>query len=329
MSFFGCCIRAHDKIVAIGARCGSPDKPVGTGFVDIYIDKIFVQRLEGKSFGERFGVSIALNNDFLCIGAYRESTQATDSGCVYVYQLYNNHFVLVNELHAIDKKQKDFFGYNIAIDKNNILIVGSYAKNVIGGEDGKVYVFNLCKQQCSVEINCPESKLNANFGRSVAIFDDVIYIGSHKFDKKGVVYSFSLDGELLYKYEVNEAKGFGNSICVNKKHLLIGAYETNNNGKLYIFDKLHNCVGSLSNKSVNSFFAGSISATDKIVAIGSYRQGKGEKGKVYLYDIEKKLLTEVLGPNYTKWFGYSVYVSQNVLFVGSVRDNSVCCFELV
>ena len=76
VSFFGCCIRNYNDVLAIGARYGSPYDPVGPGFVDVYINGQYSQTLQGAAHGERFGVSIALNEQYLCIGAYRENTGA-------------------------------------------------------------------------------------------------------------------------------------------------------------------------------------------------------------------------------------------------------------
>ncbi len=329
VSFFGCCIRKHKDVTVIGARCGSPYDPVGPGYVDIYIDDKYTQTLKGNVLGERFGVSIALNEQYLCVGAYRENTGADNGGSVYVYRRYGALYELVCLLYAPDKAEKDYFGYNIAIE-NNLLVVGAYAKNVIGGEDGKAYVFNIDDQVCYLKLQSHDPQVNANYGRAVAIHKGLIYIGCHKHNKQGCIHVYDTWGRYVTELSVPNTKGFGNSIQVTDKYIIVGAYETNDNGSVCIYSK-KTCEWKLiSNHSKKTYFGGSLSVDKNKVAIGSYRYGPDEQGAVFLYDLDTEILEEIPNPtNQQDWYGYSVYVKDNLLYVGSVKDNCVYTYDLV
>ena len=328
VSFFGCCIRKHKDVTVYGARCGSPYDPVGPGYVDVYIDDVHVQTLQGNTFGERFGVSIALNDQYLCIGAYRENTVANNGGSVYVYKRKGALYELVCLLYAPDKAEKDYFAYNIAIEKN-LLLVGAYAKNIVNGEDGKAYLFDLDIQECIANFVSPYPIQNENFGRAVAIFDKTVYIGSHKRNKQGSVFVFDLEEKLIEELQVEGTKGFGNSICVNKEYIMIGAYETNNNGSVCIFDRNSHNWQTITRGENNSFFGGSISNYDNLLAIGSYRYGDNERGAVFVYNLDTNQIEETIIPEPDKdWFGYSIHLNNRDLLVGSVKENIVYRYKV-
>ena len=328
VSFFGCCIRNYNDVLAIGARCGSPYDPVGPGFVDVYINGQYSQTLQGEAHGERFGVSIALNEQYLCIGAYRENTGAESGGSVYVYKRNGNKYGLLNLLYAPDKRHKDYFAYNIAIE-GKTLVIGAYAKNIIGGEDGKAYVFDLDHNKCVSEISNIHPIINENFGRAVCIYDNKIYIGSHKRNKKGSIYEYDSNGNLLNIFEHPNTKGFGNSIYVDADYVITGAYESQDNGSVCIYDKKLNKWKNITIDGNGSFFGGSISVSKNIIAIGSYRYGQKERGAVFLYNItENKIIDKIIPEIGTAWFGYSVHLNKNKLFVGSVKENLVYTYAL-
>ena len=328
VSFFGCCIRTFDDVTVYGARCGSPYDPVGPGYVEIYINDQYVQTLTGNKFGERFGVSIALNEQYLCVGAYRENTIADNGGSVYVYKRQGTLYELVCLLYAPDKAEKDYFGYNIAIEQN-LLVVGAYAKNMVGGEDGKAYLFDLEKQECIANFTSPYPTKNENFGRAVAIFDKTIYVGSHKRNKQGTIFVFDVESNLLEKLQVHGTKGFGNSICVNDNYVMVGAYETNDNGSVCVFDRVKQTWQTITKGSVNSFFGGSLSNCGNFLAIGSYRYGKNEQGAVFIYNLESNRIEQTILPDPDKdWFGYSIHLNDRNLLVGSVKENIVYCYKV-
>lgn len=316
-SFYGCCIRTHDDLLIVGARCGSPYDPVGPGFVEIFKDGKLIQTLHGKKHGERFGVSIEVNDKYLCIGAYREGTRARNGGSVYVYTRKNDWYIFDHIVVGYDKTEDDYFGYNISLD-DKYLAVGAYAKDYIGGEDGKVYLYNLDQRTCNnIFVNTAPVK-DENFGRFVHLDNENLYVSAHK-QNKVFVYNDSIFSHVL---SPEGAKGFGNSIYTYKDYVIIGAYSTDDVGAVYIY-KNNTLIDTLKGNTKNGYFGGSISGYKGNILIGCYRANKNENGSIFLYNLKTKKLVEYTNPEDSKkhWFGYSVYIDKQNFYVGAVQYN--------
>ena len=319
-SFYGCCIRTLDNILVIGARCGSPYEPVGPGFVEIYQDGVLTQTIHGTQHGERFGVAIEINEQYLCIGAYRQGTRALNGGSVYIYTKHDNQYVFNHLVYAEDKSEKDYFGYNISLH-NNMLAIGAYAKNIIGGEDGKVYLYNLTQKKFIDSYFGSNPIKNENFGRFVHLDNDKLYISAHKSNR---VYVYA-DNELSNRiYAPDNAKGFGNSIYTFQDYVVIGAYSTDNVGAVYIY-KNYKLIKTLKGTTHNGYFGGSIAGYNNDIIIGCYRANKNENGSIFLYNLISGKLIEHINPEPSKkhWFGYSVHIDKDNFYIGSVQYNDI------
>lgn len=319
-SFYGCCIRTLDNILVIGARCGSPYDPVGPGFVEIYKDGVLAQTIHGTQHGERFGVAIEINEQYLCIGAYRQGTRALNGGSVYIYTKHDNEYVFDHLVYAEDKSEKDYFGYNISLH-NNMLAIGAYAKNIIGGEDGKVYLYDLKQKQFINSYIKYNPVKNENFGRFVHLDNNKLYVSAHK---TNCVYVYA-DNELGVRiYAPDNAKGFGNSIYTFEDYVVIGAYSTDNVGAVYIY-KDYKLISTLKGTTPNGYFGGSISGYKNQIIIGCYRANKNENGSIFLYNLITEELVEYKNPESSKkhWFGYSVHIDKDNFYIGAVQYNDI------
>lgn len=314
-SFYGCCIRTHNDLLIVGARCGSPYEPVGPGFVEIFKDDKLIQTLHGTQHGERFGVAIEVNDKYLCIGAYREGTRAQDGGSVYVYTKQAGMYVFDHLIYAEDKSLKDYFGYNISLS-GDILAIGAYAKDITGGEDGKVYLYNLKKKKFIDEFTNASPVKNENYGRFVHLDNNNLYISAHK---NNTVYVYN-ENKLTNTLFLPEAKGFGNSIYTYKNYTVIGAYSTDRTGAVYVY-KDNVLLDTIKGTTQNGFFGGSISGYKDQIIIGCYRANDNENGSVFLYNLFSKKLSEYQNPQSSKkhWFGYSVHINKDTFYVGAVQ----------
>ena len=133
----------------------------------------------------------------------------------------------------------------------------------------------------------------------------------------------------LKELQVEGTKGLGNSICANKEYIKIGAYETNNNGSVCIYDRNEHSWQTITKGENNSFFGGSISNYDNLLAIGSYRYGDNERGAVFVYNLDTNQVEETIIPEPDKdWFGYSIHLNNSDLLVGSVKENIVYRYKI-
>ncbi|MEW6743489.1 MAG: hypothetical protein AB1486_12100 [Planctomycetota bacterium] len=87
--------------------------------------------------GMWYGVSVAMHNDLLVVGAPRIS-----SGTVYVYRHNGDSYELETLLKASDGASGDFFGDRVAVHDERIL-VGACLDDDQGADSGSAYVFHF------------------------------------------------------------------------------------------------------------------------------------------------------------------------------------------
>ncbi|MDD2790184.1 MAG: FG-GAP repeat protein [Sulfurimonas sp.] len=153
--------------------------------------------------GDEFGVSVAIDGDYIVVGATKEDTTATDAGSVYVFKRNSDSFNDISQIakmQATDPEIYENFGYSVAIEGNNIAVGIPYENDLIS-RAGSVYVFY----------------------RNSDTTDDVTLI------------------EKVRPYDPEPAGLFGNAISISGNNIAIGAYSTNGivsrTGSAYIFIK--------------------------------------------------------------------------------------------
>lgn len=320
-SYFGCSILDTDNKLIVGARCGSPTEPISNGYI-LYDNQV----IEGsqKHHGDRYGVALACTDDWLIVGAYRYSGFSNESGCVYVYKRIGNKIEEYQILVPSDPDEKDYFGYNIDI-KDNTIIVGAYEK-----QDGCVYIYDLINNTWieTAKIIPQDSCGDDRFGRAVCFGNDsnTFYVGAiYHLEKQGAVYkyqrneSWSETNKVLGK---NHKENLGNSIQYYDGKLIVGSYNyMNATGAVYVYtDDLELIQAIQPNVPEQSYFGGSVSANKHGLLIGCYRQGAVY---YYTYMNNEYKLAETISDN-AEWFGYSVYLNQagDKAYVGCSKYNN-------
>ncbi|MBK6524852.1 MAG: FG-GAP repeat protein [Crocinitomicaceae bacterium] len=155
---------------------------------------------------DRFGWSVAIDGDYIIVGAYREDEDASElnslssAGSAYIFEKdVSGNFVQVEKLVASDRAVDDEFGWSVAIS-GTTAIVGARAEdhNVAGAaymySAGSVYIFNrdvsgnwiqsqkICAADRSTDINYPGGysgeDLGDQFGWAVSISGDYLIVGA-------------------------------------------------------------------------------------------------------------------------------------------------------
>lgn len=150
---------------------------------------------------DRFGYSVAMRGDgnTLAVGAYRQDSDADDSGAVYVFTKDDTGWEEEAYLKASNAGEDDHFGYNVAMSGDgNTLAVGAYAEDsdargVNGNQasnaiidSGAVYVYT--REETSWEqgayLKASNPSQDDYFGWSVAISadGDTLAIGAYEED---------------------------------------------------------------------------------------------------------------------------------------------------
>jgi hypothetical protein len=191
-----------------------------------------------------FGVSLALENDILVVGARYEdgSGGSTDNyGAAYVFyrdQGGADNWGQVKKLTASDPGIKDVFGQSVAIN-NTTIVVGANLEDGTGKADrGAAYVFEKDEggadnwgQTAKLLASTPEG--GAHLGTHVDIKGDYIVVGAHKeSSSRGAVYVYSRDqggadnwGQIdkLTASDAESMDWFGYGLAIDGSTIAVGA----------------------------------------------------------------------------------------------------------
>jgi hypothetical protein len=164
-------------------------------------------KASNTDIGDFFGISVALSDDTLVVGANGEDSNATGvngneadntavtSGAVYVFRRTEATWQQEAYIKASNSGGGDFFGSSVAIS-GEILAVGAYgersaATSVNGNQQdntasyaGAVYVFRRTGAAWQQEAYIKASNTNANdyFGGSVALLGSTLAVGAQSED---------------------------------------------------------------------------------------------------------------------------------------------------
>ena len=206
-----------------------------------------------------FGISVALDDDTLIIGASGDDDNGDGSGSVYIFarsQDGGNEWLQESKPIASDGAASDYFGRSVAVS-GDILVVGANYDDDNGSASGSAYVF--ARNQGGTNNWGQVAKLTASdgaasdwFGISVAISGDTIVVGAYGDDDKGSwsgsAYVFARNqggadnwGQVTKLTASDGAANdhFGLSVSVSGSTLVVGARfdddNGTNSGSAYVF----------------------------------------------------------------------------------------------
>lgn len=203
-------ILAFSSITADGIN----DK-TGAVFVYKLIDNQFefLEKISPNdgSANDYFGISIAIDNDILAIGAMRHSPDNTISiktGAVYLYSFEGDKYYFFNKIYPKENVNNyDYFGASLDIH-NGVLIVGAHSDDEAGINAGAVYVYNQKGNAWVMSNKIIKANSNAHnlFGTSVSILNGNFLCSSHleEIDEN------SIDHGVAYYYNDNSTTSLGN-----------------------------------------------------------------------------------------------------------------------
>ena len=113
----------------------------------------------------------------LVVGAQQESTNASNAGAVYVFDIATGD--LVHEIHNPYPEAEDRFGYRDLQVSGKYLLIDNYLDHDGGVADvGSAYLFDLTTGDLVQHIQDPSPDADDEFGVSVSLSGDNILIGA-------------------------------------------------------------------------------------------------------------------------------------------------------
>lgn len=239
--------------------------------------------------GRGFGSSVAIDGDFLVVGAPSDNTAAINAGAVLVFERDPGAETWSQIRKITGEIARDNFGRSVAI-KGNFFVVGAPRKDVGANPDaGAVYVYKLDDDAFVQKIEVVSAPEGSLFGSSLAIDLPYLAVGAPLEDgvaeAGGAVYVYKLKpDETGFENEVQIVPNeiafqdlFGFSVGISGDLLVAGSTGVNNGiGAAYIYKteddgatwvKEARITGRFTNKG--DLFGQAVDIEDGIVVVGA------------------------------------------------------------
>ncbi len=211
----------------------------------------------GASYDDRVGRSVAINGDYLLVGADGDDEAGDAAGAVYAYR-YVGAWTLDGKLMASDAIGAEQFGFSCDLD-GTTAVIGALFDEYDYPNSGSAYVFTRTGMgpywEQGAKLRDPTQTIDALFGHSVAIEGDTVIIGTAPiYDPNELGYTYLFErpawgwgGVLEPSVEIvssdNEAGDlFGWDVAISGGTIIVGSVEDNYAvGSAYIFGAFCDC----------------------------------------------------------------------------------------
>lgn len=231
-AFFGFSIAIDDGIVGVGVPFDDHNgRQSGSAYLfDVSTGDQIAKLLpsDGET-GDAFGVSIAIGNGIVAVGANEDDDNGFDSGAAYLFDALSG--TPITKLHPSDGALEDHFGISIAID-DGIIAVGADHDRDNGIFSGSAYLFDVLTGAQLTKLLPNDGAAQDFFGLSIAIDNGIVAVGARTdgdsgFDS-GSAYLFDVaTGDQIAKLLPSDGAAndqFGISIAIDNGVVAVGAY---------------------------------------------------------------------------------------------------------
>ena len=251
---FGISVAVEGDVLVIGAF--GDDAYAGSAYVFNYQGTTWSEQQKlvagSRESLEFYGVSVAIDENFVAVGAYLDYYLNGLAGSVYVYGFDGDIWTEQQRLTPSNGWYDDLFGSAIDLDAGN-LVVGAPYDNASAECTGAAYLFTRYEQVWSQQQKLVASDCNYGdeFGNAVAVDGDRIAIGNTADDDagedSGSAYLFiKSNGIWQEQMKLLASDGLtddrlGVSVAVSDSTVLVGApgfdsSQSGNIGAAYLFD---------------------------------------------------------------------------------------------
>ncbi len=302
-----------------------------------------------RNLEDRFGQSVSISGVNAVVGSYLDDDEnGENSGSAYVYTKRYGTWTFQEKITASDANFGDQFGYSVAISDDTI-VVGSIQDDDAGNNAGAVYIFkksgpNWIEQ---AKLTASDAKEGDQFGRSVAISENTIVVGSYNGNGggnlAGSAYVFTKNGNnwtqqaKLTASDAAENDQFGVSVAISENTIVVGSYfdedAGSKSGSAYVFTRNENSWIQedklvASDAAADDYFGWDVSISGDTIVVGSLFHDNvyADSGAAYVYTkIGNKWLqqTQLLpsDPGFGNYFGMGVTIDGDTIAVGSMYDD--------
>ena len=359
---------SYDKIV-VGAA-GDDDKGSWSGSayvfyrnyggIDNWGEKAKLTASDGEA-GDNFGLSVAIEDDIIVVGAPIGNGVEDDSGAAYVFYQNNqsaDDWGQVAKIYGSDGANGDWFSYPVSIS-DGVIVAGAGTAHVDGTADqGAAYVYVRNNQSADdwgqlAKLTAFDGEANELFSsNAVSIHNGIILVGAsyHGDNNVGLAYLFNITGDAWTQISKPVASDgaaddyFGYSVAISGDTCVVGAYHDDDNGAdsgaAYVFSRNNQSADdwgqvkklTASDGEADDEFGYSVSISGDTIVVGAYYEDVNDSnnGSAYVFTRntggadnwgQVAKLTASDGDT-DDYFGYSVSISGDTCVVGAFSDDS-------
>ena len=296
---------------------------------------------------DRFGIAVDIEGDRVAIGAFWDVIGTNvDQGSVYIFHRSGDDWVFETKLVAADGRERDLFGFALALDGDRLL-VGARGARVPNLDQGTAYVFRRLASGSWVQearLNAPSPASGLFFGASVDLSAGRALIGAPGAQVEpgvanaGAAYVFQggaggwLYSGRLIAPQPRESAAFGFSVASDSQRLLAGAFldapDFNAIGAAYVFnasDRVLEATLRAALPQPGEIMGISVAIDGGLIALGSSGydiNGISNAGSVRLF--ERGLLgwretrqLVAIDPGFGDGFGRAVAAADGSILIGA------------
>ena len=198
---------------------------------------------------DHFGISVALSESTLLVGAPGNDDDGARSGSAYLFQEVNGVWQQIAKLTASDAEAEDSFGSDVALSGDTAVISSLYDDDD-GNLSGSAYIFRNVEGnwQQIAKIKAQDAEAGDQFGTDVAIDENTVIVSARYDDdfggQSGSLYVFSeIDGLWQQTAKINsddavEGDQFGWFVAIEGDTIAAGAVTDGlfeRSGAVYLF----------------------------------------------------------------------------------------------
>ncbi|HBI15484.1 MAG TPA: hypothetical protein DDY20_08230 [Desulfobulbaceae bacterium] len=266
--------------------------------------------------GDYFGSSVAVSGDTIVVGAPLDDDNGSASGSAYVFTKPAGGWAGMTQtakLTAGDGAADDFFGCSVTISGDTI-VVGARMDDDNGSGSGSAYVFarpagGWTNMHQTAKLTADDGEEYDDFGRSIAINDDTIVVGTQKMSGGGSAYVFVkpangwADTTQTAKLTADDWPGgdtFAYSVAVSGGMIVVGAYGDNDNGSssgsAYVYakpasgwaDMTQTTKLTAGDGAADDYFGRSVAVSGDTIVVGAYGDDDNgsSSGSAYVFGLD-------------------------------------------
>ncbi|MBI3834675.1 MAG: FG-GAP repeat protein [Planctomycetes bacterium] len=275
----------------------NPENGTDAGAADIFhrvgSNWQYLTRIIGSDVGfeSTFGLTLAIDGDWMVVGAPQHPFGSAGKGSAYIYQLQGNAWVERQKLET-GGTQDELFADTLAMS-GDAIVIGAPVQDVL---TGRVYVYRRSGDQW-----LPEASFIGNdtvsgdyFGQIVAVSGDRLVVGENLPGVVGSAYVFHYDGSnWTQEAKLTASDGvasdlFGDAVTIDGNFIAVGARADSdggtNSGSAYVFrlaqgQWTQEAKLTASDARANDGFGASLGLRGPWLLIGSQT-----KGAIYLFE---------------------------------------------